>query len=68
MENKQYEEFRQRLLKFSEFVAFTGLPIRKEDFFGSRLVDFIKFLFYFEKCIVRSIVVTFVLRRRCRAS
>lgn len=47
MENKQYEEFRLRLLKFSEFVAFTGLPIRKEDFFGSRFVDFIKFLFYF---------------------
>lgn len=47
MENKQYEEFRQRLLKFSEFVAFTGLPVRKEDFFGSRFVDFIKFLFYF---------------------
>lgn len=47
MENKQYEEFRQRLLKFSEFVTFTGLPVRKEDFFGSRFVDFIKFLFYF---------------------
>lgn len=47
MQNKQHEEFRQRLLKFSEFVAFTGLPVRREDFFGSRLVDCVKFLFYF---------------------
>jgi hypothetical protein len=67
-QNPEYREVHQRLLKFSEFVAMTGLPIRREDFFGNRVIDFFKFLFYLEKCIVRSAIVTLVRVRLCRAS
>jgi hypothetical protein len=58
MEKPKYKDIHQRLLKFSEFVSYTGLPIRREDFFGNRFIDLIKFIFYLEKCLVRSIIVT----------
>ncbi len=58
MEKPEYKEIHQKLLKFSEFVSLTGLPIRKEDFFGNKFIDLIKFIFYLEKCLVRSIIVT----------
>lgn len=45
------------MLKFTEFVSLSGLPLKKDNYFGSKIVDFIKFVFYLEKCILRSVVV-----------
>jgi hypothetical protein len=58
-ENPKYKEMHQKLLRFSEFVGLTGIPIDKHDYFGSRLVDFFKLIFYLQKCLLRSVIVTF---------
>ena len=55
----KFEEMHDKLLQFSRFVELTGIPVRKEDYFGSRFFDFIKFFIYLEKCILRSIIVYF---------
>ena len=54
----KYQEIYDKLLKFARFVQLTGVPVKKEDYFGSRFIDFIKFVIYLEKCILRSIIVT----------
>lgn len=54
----KYQEIYNKLLKFARFVQLTGVPVKKEDYFGSRFIDFIKFVIYLEKCILRSIIVT----------
>ena len=56
--NPKYEEVYKKLLQFSRFVELTGMPVRREDYFGSKTIDFFKFIIYLEKCILRSIIVT----------
>ena len=45
------------MVKFAEYVQLSGMPIRKEAVFGSRIIDFIKFVFYLQRCLLRSVVV-----------
>ena len=66
--NPKYAEMHQKLIQFSRFVELTGIPVRKEDYFGSRFVDFIKFVIYLEKCILRSIIVLDYLDRHYQVS
>lgn len=56
-QDPKYQEIYNKLLKFAKFVQITGVPVRKEDYFGSRFIDFFKFIMYLEKCLLRSIVV-----------
>ena len=45
--NPKYAEMYKKLIQFSRFVELTGIPVRKEDYFGSRVIDFFKFIIYF---------------------
>ena len=58
--NPKYAEMYKKLIQFSRFVELTGIPVRKEDYFGSRVIDFFKFIIYFEKCLLRSLIVFFI--------
>lgn len=57
-QDPKYAEDYANLLKFARFVQLSGVPVGKEDYFGSRFVDFLKFIFYLEKCLLRSIIVS----------
>ncbi len=58
-QDPNYQEIYKKLLQFAKFVQLTGVPVRKEDYYGSRFIDFFKFVIYLEKCILRSIIVHF---------
>ena len=65
-EDPQYEELHKQVVQFSEYVKLTNLPTRKETVFGSRFIDFIKFIFYLERSLLRAAIVSGEKLRRFR--
>ncbi len=51
-------------MKFSKEVQMSGFALRKEDYFGSKFVDFLKFIIYLEKCLLRFVIVLLWLFRQ----
>lgn len=60
----EYAEAYSKLVEFSEFVRLNGIKITKENYFSNIVVDFFKFIVYFEKCIMRSVIVRFFVMHR----
>ena len=59
-QDPKYNEQYGKLLRFAKFVQLTGIKVTKEDYVGSHIVDFVKLFFFLTKCILRSIIVPFI--------
>ena len=55
----EYKESYEKFIEFSEMVRLNGIKITKENYFSNVVVDFLKFVIYLEKCVLRSVVVCF---------
>lgn len=60
----QYKEAYEKFIEFSEMVRLNGIKITKENYFSNVVVDFLKFVIYLEKCLLKSVVVSFNLLSR----
>jgi hypothetical protein len=62
-EKPEYKESYGRLVDFSDFVRLNGIKLSRDYYFQNVFVDLIKFVIYLEKCIIRSVIVFYLLSR-----
>lgn len=55
-QDPKYVNLYKDLLEFAKFVHISGLPVKKDDIYGSKFIDSFKFMFYLSKCLFRTIV------------
>jgi hypothetical protein len=58
-----YVKLYNDLVDFAKFVHISGLPVQREDVYGSKVIDGFKFVFYLSKCLFRTILVAILLLR-----
>jgi len=56
-EDPKYVKLYNDLLEFAHFVHISGLPVKKDDLYGSKIMDFFKFVVYLTKCLTRTVLV-----------